>query len=476
MNYFLVRANWKQWTIEDKIKQFISNNYWETGYNDKYAKVINSIKKDDILLLADGSYIKYYSKCKENPENGRIIYVKEWIKLKEPIVIKAKGNYRKTISKISNNAMISKIENFINNKTIFIHKLNTKNFTKLPDKTLKFKNINIFIGENGSGKSQILKLLYSIMLSNNKIFKEEEKSEYERQRFFAKDLIDIFKTKKLGNLVNFNSKEVQIDLDLKLYDISFKFSSNAQKEVNKIDKINFDPVLKNSVFIPTKEILSFYKSFRLLHEDKYLQFDKTYYELARALERPFFKESESKDIENSLEKILNGKIDIDNGEFFLIQDGKRVEINLIAEGLRKIAMISYLIANGSLDEDGILFWDEPEANMHPKLIDDVVQFLVILANRGMQIFVSTHSPYVIESFNNHLKRFKIKDLPIDNKDIHSLEPLDFNNVTAYLLEEDDYISLIDKEYGLIDDKLLEEFNQLNLLYDRMRDIEWNANG
>jgi len=139
-------------------------------------------------------------------------------------------------------------------------------------------------------------------------------------------------------------------------------------------------------------------------------------------------------------------------------------------------MISYLIANGSLDEDSILFWDEPEANMHPKLIDDIVQFLVILSNRGMQIFVSTHSPYVIESFNNHLKRFKIKDLPIDDKDILSLEPLDFNKATAYLLEKDNYISLIDKEYGLIDDKLLEEFNQLNLLYDKMRDIEWNANG
>jgi len=362
------------------------------------------------------------------------------------------------------------MKDFFKFKKLFVNSLNTNNFMSLPNKTLEFKNINLFIGENESGKSQILKLLYSIILSNKTIF-EENASEYEKQIIFAKDLIDIFKTKKLGNLVNFNSREAQIDLDFKLYNISFEFGSNAQKKVNKVDKIDFELFLKNIVFIPTKEILSFFKGFRILYEEKHLEFDKTYYELARALERPLFKNNKLKDIEDSLEKILNGKIEIDNGEFFLIQDGKRVEINLVAEGLRKIAMISYLIANGSLDEDSILFWDEPEANIHPKLIDDIMQFLVILANRGMQIFVSTHSPYVIESFNNHLKRFKIKDLPIDDKDILSLEPLDFNNATAYLLEEDDYISLIDKEYGLIDDKLLEEFNQLNLLYDRMRDIE-----
>jgi len=72
--------------------------------------------------------------------------------------------------------------------------------------------------------------------------------------------------------------------------------------------------------------------------------------------------------------------------------------------------------------------------MHPKLIDDIVQFLVLLANSGVQIFLATHSLYVIESFNNHLKRFKIKDNEIEDKDIKNIQPLDPNNLKAYLLD------------------------------------------
>lgn len=99
----------------------------------------------------------------------------------------------------------------------------------------------------------------------------------------------------------------------------------------------------------------------------------------------------------------------------------------------------------------------------------------MLANSGMQIFIATHSPYIIESFNNHLKRDKIKGIPIDDKEIKSIEPLDYKKTTAYLLDNSDYISLINEDYGLIDDKLLQEFNELNILYDKMRDIEWEAN-
>ncbi len=39
-----------------------------------------------------------------------------------------------------------------------------------------------------------------------------------------------------------------------------------------------------------------------------------------------------------------------------------MEMHLVAEGLRKLAMIARLIANGSLVDKVSLFWDEPEAN------------------------------------------------------------------------------------------------------------------
>ncbi len=478
MNYYLVSSRAPEFKkLGSFLDYSLSNNYWESSFKlDKH--IINMLKEGDILLLSDGQYIRYYGIYKGKENNDTRLLVKKWFKLKQPIYYGDQIDLFMTggfIVRVRDEELIKEIKNIIERKNLFLKSLSTENFMNLPNETIKFNNINIFIGENGSGKSQILKLLYSTITSNNKIFSNNENSEYERQRVIAKDLIEIFNTKKLGNLVNFNNKEAQVNLDLTEYNISFKFGSKAQKEVEKIDKINFDANLQESVFIPTKEILSFFKGFRLLYEDKHLQFDKTYYELARALERPLSKDNALGFISEKLEKILNGQIEIDNGEFYLIQNNKKIEINLIAEGLRKIAMISYLIANGSLDENSILFWDEPEANMHPKLIDDIVEFLVMLANSGMQIFIATHSPYIIESFNNHLKRDKIKGIPIDDKEIKSIEPLDYKKTTAYLLDNSDYISLINEDYGLIDDKLLQEFNELNILYDKMRDIEWEAN-
>lgn len=50
----------------------------------------------------------------------------------------------------------------------------------------------------------------------------------------------------------------------------------------------------------------------------------------------------------------------------------------------------YLILNGELTKNSILFWDEPEANLNPKLITVVASFLTKLAENGVQIFLSTH--------------------------------------------------------------------------------------
>ena len=50
----------------------------------------------------------------------------------------------------------------------------------------------------------------------------------------------------------------------------------------------------------------------------------------------------------------------------------------------------HLIANGSLIKNAILFWDEPEANLNPKLTKIVSDFLLRLAGGGIQVFVASH--------------------------------------------------------------------------------------
>ena len=479
MTYWLVRAKWGG--KDDRTALFLEDGYWENGYTDgKYLDTVNSVKKGDILLLADGSYIRYFGVVKRNEEDGKILNVTMWSSFKKSLFFSAKGAYIRTIVRMNNKSFLEEVKNQIEiekiKKDFYISSLSAYDFMSLKNGSIKFtKGINLLIGENGSGKSQILKLLYASIESNNEIVLESEESEYEKRRIIAKNLSDIFKTTQLGNLVNKDKKESKVTVDLNAYKISYKFKSGTKKEVDKhLEDFKQEFIMKKAIFIPAKEVLSFFKGFRIMYEKKYLEFDKTYYNLCKALEEPLAKEKKLQNIVEKLEIILDGKIEIIDGSFYLITNDRKYEISLIAEGLRKIGMLSYLLSNEALDSQSILFWDEPEANMHPKLIDDIVSLLVILSNKGIQVFISTHSPYVIESFNNHLKKYKIKDMDIEDKDIKSIESLNPKNISAYLLKKDNRVNIV-SSIGLIDDKLLYDFNEINKLYEKMRDIEWDNN-
>jgi len=466
MKYWLVRTPHET----DKIN-YITHNLWLNIENNKHYY---NIKKGDILLLVDNLSIIAFG-IYENKIANIIFRVKAWNHLDN---IPYKDD--KTTTIIEDKELLKTIKQFINikeksKKNLYISNIDINNFMSFNNKTIKFKKgINIFIGENGSGKSQILKLIYSIIESNNEIVLEQIKSKAQKNIIIAKSLIDIFRTKQLGNLVNKDNQESIVSLDLESYKIAFRFSNQSKKEVKEdLNSFTNNFISKKAIFIPAKEVLTFFKGFRRLYEKSYLEFDKTYYNLCKALEEPLSKESKLDDILLKIENILDGTIKIIDGNFYLIRDNREYEITLIAEGLRKIAMLAYLLSNSALDEQSILFWDEPEANMHPKLIDDIVSLLVILANKGIQIFISTHSPYILESFNNHLQRDKIKDINIDDKEIKNIEPLSYRKTTAYLLEENNIVNILDDELGLIDDKLLHNFNDINKIYDKMRDIEWD---
>jgi hypothetical protein len=60
----------------------------------------------------------------------------------------------------------------------------------------------------------------------------------------------------------------------------------------------------------------------------------------------------------------------------------QMEMSLVPESLRKLAMLTYLLKNGSLAKGSTLFWDEPEVQV--KLVDT----LVALVKAGVQILTS----------------------------------------------------------------------------------------
>ena len=98
-----------------------------------------------------------------------------------------------------------------------------------------------------------------------------------------------------------------------------------------------------------------------------------------------------------LEEQMGGRVVLDaNGRFYLKLPGVgNLEAHLVAEGWRKLAMLARLIATGSLLDQGCLFWDEPESNLNSKLVRSVAEAILGICSQGVQIFVATHSLFLL---------------------------------------------------------------------------------
>lgn len=385
MNYWLVRA---KWSGDDKTTQFIQNDEWINGYDDKYLDIVNRVEEGDILLLADNSLVYYFAKCEENPQDGQHIVVDKWKKFDKPIIFPAKGAYIKTIVKINNIELIEKsklaIEELKAKESILIKSIELKNFTLFNNHTLIFSSgLNVFIGENGTGKTQLLKLLYSLTKTNNLMDTH------------SNNIKEILKPTVIGNLISKGKDRSEIHLHLNVSRFSFSFTRDSiDSTFNKKEEI----YNKEVIFIPAKEILSFYTGFLSIYRQT--SFDKTFDDLANNLGKIIPKnrvlENFEEKILKDLEEILGGKIILEEDRFYLLEDdGNRREITLVAEGARKLGTIFHLLANETIQKRGILFWDEPESNLNPKFIKYVAKMLLELEKAGIQIFIATHSLFLV---------------------------------------------------------------------------------
>lgn len=294
--------------------------------------------------------------------------------------------------------------------------LDITNFTCFPSAKLKFSpGLNIVVGENGTGKSHLLKLGYAMLRSLKNMQKTPAKDAYARD--LANHLVALFKPDSLGRLVSRVQGRSRCEVLAKVQgtaDISFNFSTQSSDLVN-IDSINVEAALKaKPLFIPPKEILSIYPGFALALENKDFAFDETYLDISKNLNGVPLKGKRLLDIAkhlNPLEELMGGDVRLENNSFYFHSStGKGIfEAHLMAEGSRKLGMLAYLLKTGELTNSSSLFWDEPEANLNPRFLQKLVAILATLSNI-MQITISTHSLFLLREFDILQEQGKIEKI------------------------------------------------------------------
>jgi predicted ATPase len=283
--------------------------------------------------------------------------------------------------------------------------LHLKNFSVFEEGLFAFSpGLNVIIGENGTGKSQLMKLAYAVSHVSHSQISSTRKNKEDFQRALADKIVAVCKPESLGRLVTRqvgrNRCEVAVDFVHSQHTgFDFNFSTQSKAEV-KVEKMPDAFVEAAPVFFPTREMMSVYEGFAGAYRNRELSFDETYYDLVIALDASVKKKHPASIVAliKQFEVLMGGAVRLENGRFYLIpeQSGKgKIEMPLVAEGIRKLAMLAYLLLNGALRDKGTLFWDEPETNLNPRLMRALAQALVLLATQGYQVVLATHSLFLL---------------------------------------------------------------------------------
>ena len=287
--------------------------------------------------------------------------------------------------------------------------LKVENFAAFASVDLRFsRGLNVFIGENGTGKTLLMKLPYAVMRVLTEPARSEEKQLTKQwlQRRIAEKLVGVIRPKSLGRLVRRRQgrQRCEVAIQTPLQDeVKFNFATHSRQSVT-VERMPQRWQERLPIFLPTRELLTIYPGFLALYDSHYTGFDETWRDTCQLLGALAVKgprEQMAAQLLRPLERAMGGRVVLDSNDdrFYLKVAGTgKMEMPLVAEGIRKLGMLAHLAATGTLAGRGCLFWDEPETNLNPRFIRRAAQAILDICAQGVQVFVATHSLFLLREF------------------------------------------------------------------------------
>lgn len=360
-----------------------------------------------------------------------------------------------------------------------LDQLHIKHFTVFRDVRFQFSpGLNIVIGDNGTGKTHLLKLGYLFCRAWPELMGKRLRLDTQRATSYLEEkLAGLFRVSDLGSLIRQGHRNgasltaevrghiptVQIRMTDESPFASPGVDENMPWEIHlkrtkgkaaKVDAVTIpvdaatNAFLPRPIFVPSKEIVSLFKGLISLFE-KYREFplDETYRDLAVELStlEPIEPSPLLPGVAQRIQSMLGGDLRLENNDLVFVQaDGSRLESQLLAEGHRKLALLIYLIRYRLIEQGSTVFWDEPESNLNPAATRLLAEALYALVGQGVQVIVATHSLFLLREFEILSRTSSTIPVPVKffalGLDKHGVTVSAGNDITAIdplvLLDED----------------------------------------
>lgn len=382
-----------------------------------------------------------------------------------------------------------------------MERLKIRGFLVIKEADLELRQFNVLIGEQATGKSIIAKLIYYFKEMFGQTFYEsakELKGKRELDDQLRKNFEKIFPRRYWGSAgfeIVYEAENVRISLSavqsheniLRIeYDNALTALFNKVKrrvksleETNRTDELpmhhksfmihretencfldspqkvlfgvfTFIPASRTIFAFLQRNIFSF-----LAHEVSIDWFIKEFGSTYEIMKDFYSNSSPLKDFSTEfgefnaiMEKIIQGRYTMEKGEDWIVKDSKRVKLSDASSGQQEaLPMLLVLFMRSILfakkNNKGFII-EEPEAHLFPHAQQLFIQLLSLIVNKfGQKLFLTTHSPFILTSLNNHIlayqARIAVKGAS-ETEEINTIIPetqqLSFEQVSAWSVQRD----------------------------------------
>jgi len=134
--------------------------------------------------------------------------------------------------------------------------------------------------------------------------------------------------------------------------------------------------------------------------------------------------------------ILQGTYKVINQEVFFVtkKNKKQIPMYFSSSATKSLIELFFYIQHSAQKGD-LLIIDEPELNLHPDNHIKMARLLAHLLNKGINVFITTHSDYLIKEINNLIRlnhKITDKEKILKKYKYKEHDILDFNKISAYI--------------------------------------------